>query len=363
LTPFLRDALTAAACAAACVVALILGAATRAEPDLRALYAGAPETWPRPRLAEGAVFAEFGPLPPVVHPAGNPGTPEKIELGERLFNDPRLSGSGQLACASCHAPELGFGDALKTSFGHDRVRGRRNAQPLFVVGWFDHLFWDGRAGSLEEQALAPLGHPEEMAATPEQIEERLNADPTYVAQFQAVFGPGPITIERVAMALAAFERSLKPRGSKFDRALRDGTQVLTDQELQGLHLFRTKAGCASCHSGPLLSDQRFHNLGLTFYGRELEDLGRFLVTGRNEDVGAFRTPSLRNIRRTGPYMHNGLLPHLEGVVNFYDGGGAQPKPRPDQVGDPRFPVTSPFLESLRMTREEKAAVVAFLDTL
>ena len=345
------------------IAALTISPVEARSPSLRDLYSGPPETWPRPVLAEGAVFTEFGVLPPVVHPPDNQASPAKVALGERLFNERRLSGSGQLACASCHSPELGFGDGLQTSFGHDRQRGTRNAQPLFVVGWMTSLFWDGRSSTLEEQAAAPLAHPMEMAARPEMIEARLNADPEYRQAFEAAFGPGRITIARVQHALATFERSLRPRRTKYDRALRQGAEVLSDEELLGLHLFRTKAGCASCHNGPLLSDQRFHNLGLTFYGRARQDLGRYDVTRRPADVGAFRTPSLRNIRRTGPYMHNGLLPDLDGVVNFYNGGAARPRPRPAQADDPLFPVTSPMLKPLGLTPSEREALLAFLETL
>ena len=343
--------------------ALMISPVEARSPSLRELYAGTPNTWPRPVLAEGADFTEFGLLPPMVHPSDNPTSPAKVALGERLFNERKLSGSGQLTCASCHSPELGFGDGLQTSFGHDRQRGTRNAQPLFVVGWMTPLFWDGRSSTLEEQAAAPLAHPMEMAGSPDQIEARLNADSDYRQAFEEVFGPGRITIARVQQALATFERSLKPRQTKYDRALREGTQVLTDEELLGLHLFRTKAGCASCHNGPLLSDRKFHNLGLTFYGRERQDLGRYEITRDPADVGAFRTPSLRNIRRTGPYMHNGLLPHLEGVVNFYNGGAAQPRPRPDQIDDPLFPQTSPMLKPLDLETSEREAIIAFLETL
>lgn len=333
-------------------------------PTLRDLYAGPPETWPEPMLASGAVFTEFGPLPPVVHPPDNPGSPQKVALGERLFNDPRLSGSGQFACASCHSPELGFGDGLRTSFGHDRRRGTRNAPSLMTAAWMAPLFWDGRAMSLEQQAAAPLAHPSEMASSPALIERRINADFDLASAFTATFGPGPVTIDQVMKALATYQRSLRPRGSKFDRALNDGVSALDDQQLLGLHLFRTRAGCASCHNGPLLSDQRFHNLGLTFYGRQREDLGRYGVTGYPDDVGAFRTPSLRNVGRTGPYMHNGLMPHLEGVVAFYNGGGAQPRPTTEAERlDPLFPRTSPLIQPRGLTDDEQAALVAFLKIL
>ncbi len=359
-----RTALAAAVVAGAFVVA---GAASsQGTPTLRELYAGPPATWPRPTLSDGAVFTEFGPLPPAPQPANNPSTPAKLTLGQRLFEEPRLSKSGQFACTSCHNRELAFGDGLRTSFGHDRQRGRRNAQPLFAVAWAPSLFWDGRSPSLEAQALEPIGHPVEMAADRATVETRLNADEAYRKAFSEAFGDDrPITLERVGQAIAVFERSLKPRRSRWDRVAAEGGGVrfLTDEELQGLHLFRTKAGCANCHSGPLFTDGRFHNLGLSFYGRRLQDLGRYEVTKNPADVGAFRTPTLRNVSATGPYMHNGLFPTLAGTVNFYNQGGAQLRPQPDQANDPLFPKTSPLVKPLGLTAEERRALVAFLETL
>lgn len=354
---------------AACVLGLCLAATIAGQaapgdpPTLRELYAEAPSTWPAPTLQPGATFSEFGPLPPAPQSPDNPSTPERIALGRALFDDPRLSGSGQVACASCHSSELGFGDGLRTSFGHNRTRGRRNAQPLFVSAWMTRLFWDGRAPSLEAQALIPIGHPDEMAANRQTVEARLNADARYRQAFAAAYGADPITLDHVGKALAVFERSLKPRRSKWDRALTEGTGVLTDQELRGLHLFRGKAGCANCHSGPLFSDQKFHNLGLSFYGRSLQDLGRYGVTGDAADVGAFRTASLRNLTATAPYMHNGLFPTLEGVVSFYNAGAAQPRRRADQANDPLFPTTSRFMKPLNLDAEERADLVAYLRTL
>jgi cytochrome c peroxidase len=333
------------------------------DAELRLAYAGAPDAWPRPTLGDGATFAEFAPLPPAPSPADNPATPAKVALGQRLFDDPRLSASGQIACASCHARELGFADGLRTSFGHDRQRGRRNSPSLATAAWMTTLFWDGRSGSLEEQSLHPLIDPLEMAGKLDVIEARVAAEPAYAADFRAAFGDETVTIARIAQALAAFQRSLAPRRSKWSRFIGGDRNALNDQELRGLHLFRTKGGCANCHSGPLLSDQKFHNIGLHFYGREREDLGRYEVTGDAKDVGAFRTPSLLNLGRSGPWMHNGLLPDLNGVVAFYNAGGARPRPRPDQVNDPLFPTTDVLLEPRGLTPQERADLVAFLEAL
>lgn len=341
---------------------VVIGEAPTPEA-LRAAYAGPPETWPAAWLRPGAVFAEFGPLTPPPEPADNPTTPEKARLGERLFDDPRLSASGQIACASCHARELGFGDGLRTSFGHDRQRGRRNSPSVAPAAWMPSLFWDGRADSLEAQSLHPLVDPAEMAWTLPEIERRIGALPEYAALFDAAFGDPAVSITRISMALAAFQRTLRPGQGRWRRFVGGDRSAFDDQQLLGLHLFRTKAGCANCHSGPVLSDGRFHNLGLTFYGRELEDLGRYEVTHRPEDVGAFRTPSLLAVSRTGPWMHHGGFPLLDGIVRFYNAGGAHPRPRPDQENDPLFPHTDPLLQPLGLTPHEIDALVAYLETL
>lgn len=352
----------AAHLAAGTAVSMVQTPETAAE--LRAAYAGPPETWPRPMLHEGAVFTEFGPLPPVQHPQDNPFSEAKVALGARLFDDPKLSKSGQIACASCHARELGFADGVRTSFGHDRQRGRRNAQGLFAVAWVKPLFWDGRSPDLEDQALHPLIDPKEMAAGDLiEVEQRVAGDPSYAAGFAAAFGDEQVTVRRISMALATFQRSLRPRGGRFERFMKGDSRALNDQQLKGLHLFRTRGGCANCHNGPLLTDMKFHNLGLHFYGRELQDLGRYEVTKAPEDVGRFRTPSLRGVGQTGPYMHNGLFPSLEAAVNFYTAGGARPRPREDQKEDPLFPMTDPLLHRLDLTAEDREALAAFLATL
>jgi len=330
--------------------------------ELRSAYSGAPDTWPRPWLKDGAEFVEFAKLPPAPSPDYNPTTHEKIALGRALFDDPMLSGSGQIACASCHERDLSFTDGLRTSFGHNRLRGVRNAQSLLTAAWWRELFWDGRSPTLEDQALHPFVDPVEMATSHARIVESIKSDGVYGDMFAAAFGDREISIQRISYALASFQRSLRPRASKFDRFV-DGRAQLTDQELRGLHLFRTKAGCANCHNGPLLSDQKYHNIGLSYYGRELQDLGRYEATRDPADIGKFRTASLRNIRRSAPYMHNGVMPELSGVVTFYNAGGARPRPREDQKDDPHFPQTDPLLAPLNLTAEEREALVAFLETL
>lgn len=219
--------------------------------------------------------------------------------------DPLLSASGHFSCQSCHNRQLGWSDGLRVSVGHGRTAGRRSAPSLYTAGYRDIFFWDGRAKSLEEQAAGPILHPAEMAnESLSEVVDRLRAEPRYVSAFSRIYGGTPIVFSQIADALAAFQRTLE-RPTRFDRFASGLPTRFTDEELWGLNLFRGKAGCANCHFGPLLTDEKLHNIGLTFFRRRLQDLGRHEVTGDPRDVGLFLTPSLRHIRESAPYMHNG----------------------------------------------------------
>lgn len=331
---------------------------------LRRVYALPIDEWPAPTIDAGATWQELAPLPDVPPtPADNPQTPQKIALGKRLFEDPRLSRSGQIACASCHDRQLGWGDGRSVSFGHDRQAGKRNAMNVSMAGFSSPLFWDGRAATLEAQALHPIQDSVEMAFTSSELETRLNEETDYPATFTHVFGDRKVTMARVAQALASYQRSLVPRFNRFDRFLEGRRDVLTDQQVWGLHLFRTQARCMNCHSGPALTDNRFHNLGLHFRGRPKEDLGRYRVTGDPADSGKFRTPTLRGVGKTGPYMHSGGFMELRGVVNMYNVGMPRPVRKPDQQDDPLFPQADPLLTPLDLHKTELEAITEFLRTL
>ncbi len=331
---------------------------------LRRVYALPIAQWPVPRVDPGAVWTELAPLPAQApHPPDNPPTPTKIALGRRLFEDPRLSRSGQIACANCHDRELGWGDGRSVPFGHDRQAGRRNAISVAMSGLAHSLFWDGRAGSLEAQALHPIADPREMAADPAAVLRRLRRDRSYRHDFAAAFGSPGVDERRLGQALAAFQRSLLPRANRFDRFLEGRRDLLDDRQLWGLHLFRTQARCMNCHSGAALDSPGFHNLGLHFYGRPLQDLGRYEVTGDPADAGKFKTPSLRGVSRTGPWMHNGRFARLRGVLNLYNAGMPRPKPSASQAADPWFPQPDPLLHRLDLHRSELDALAAYLDTL
>ncbi|WP_142850599.1 cytochrome-c peroxidase [Telmatospirillum sp. J64-1] len=342
----------------AALLCLGLGGGTAAAHDpqaLRKAYAGPVETWPAPWVPDGIAVKEMGPVPPPRHPHDNPGTPEKIELGRKLFEDPTLSLSGQFACADCHFREIGFTDRLRRSFGHDRQIGRRNAISILNAGFYDLHFWDGGAETLERQALMAMTNPVEMAADAAEIDARLKAGP-YRDALRAVFGtPEGGGLEDALKALAAFVRAQTTR-SRFDTFLNGRREVLTDQQLHGLHLFRTKGRCMTCHHGPLLTDGGFHNLGLHRFGEEDEDLGRYEVTGDPADRGAFRTPTLRGVAATGPWMHTGRFRDLRVVVAFYNAGGLK-------SSRPGAPPLSPLLQPLNLTPEEMDALRAFLEVL
>lgn len=349
------------------LIALAFASAAESPPDLRSVYAGPTEDWPAPWLEPGVTFAELAPL--ALHPRPAPGSREAAlaDLGQHLFMDPQLSASGSISCASCHDPVRGWGDGQRVSTGHDGAEGRRNAPGLHSAGYRRHLFWDGRAARLEDQALGPLLNPIEMANDDlAEMIAKLSSDPDYPPLFFAAYGTGSVTLERLTGALAAFQSGLEAP-TRLDHFLSGEQDALSDAEISGLHLFRTKAGCINCHGGPLLTDEGFHNLGLGLFGRRYHDMGRFEVTGDPADAGKFRTPSLRHVAETAPYMHNGLVPDLDKVLLFYKSGGGRSMPRDAaEAADPVFQGaarTSPLLRKLELTPEEWADLRAFLDAV
>lgn len=331
---------------------------------LRRMYAGPPSQWPRPCIRPGVAWTELAALPAQPPaPADNPTTPAKVALGRRLFEDPRLSRSGQIACASCHEPDEAFADGRRVSFGHDRAAGERNAPSVRYAAHAPLLFWDGRAGSLEDQAISPIEHPGEMAFSREGLAARLRGLDDYADAARATFGGDRLTVEDVTDALAAFQRSLAvPRG-RFQAWLRGHARALPDPALRGLHLFRTRAGCMNCHHGPTFSDGRFHNLGLSFCGTRRQDLGRYVVSGDPADVGAFRTPLLLGVAQTAPYMHRGHFRDLRGVLTMYNAGVAARAPRTAQPDGPACPPPTALAPPLGLSEQDIADIEAFLETL
>ena len=335
---------------------------------LRKVYSsGDKSLWPAPHLADSVKnngrFEDIGALKDVEFPDYNPYSEAKVELGKLLFFDPRLSSSKQIACASCHDSEIGWGDGRRVSYGHNREQGRRNSMTLLNVGHAESLFWDGRATSLEDQVEHPIFDEVEMNFHINFAVKRIADIPGYQQYFEEAFGDNTVSTERISYAIATYERTIKGRTSRFDQFVNGKSDRLTDQEVLGMHLFRTKARCINCHNTDYFSDNQFHNTGLTYYGRKFEDLGRYEVTGKAEDVGRFKTATLRETGRTGPFMHNGLFPHLDGVINLYNAGMPQPKRKEHQKNDSLFPTTSKLVEPLHLTEEEQEALEAFVLTL
>jgi cytochrome c peroxidase len=312
------------------------------------LFASSSVAWAqtddKPRREEPVV-----PLPATVAaPVDNPTTPEKVTLGKELFFDPRLSGDNTISCASCHFPDRAFGDGIAWNKGHGGATLTRNTQSCLNVGFYSNFFWDGRSASLEDQALGPIQSEVEMNQNLDELEKELNAVPGYVRRFQTVFGTKP-NRDGIAKALAAYQRTLVTGPSPFDRYLQGDKTALSADAVRGWELFRGEAKCIQCHNGPLLSDGKFYRLGVSE-----EDLGRAQITGKKEDRYRFRTPTLRNVAETGPYMHDGSQKSLETVVTFYYRGIPQattdglPMDAPDLRGQSfaDIPYLVAFLESL-----------------
>lgn len=330
--------------------------------ELRKLYAGDLSTWPQPQVDAGVDWKEMAQLPPVEHPADNPFSKHKAELGRLLFFDPRLSESGQIACASCHDPDLGWGDGRTTSFGHSRKLLTRNAPTIRNAAYMPMLFWDGRASSLEDQAQKVLLNPDEMRSSEELAKSLVESEESYRQLYQQSFATDEYSMADVAKAIACFERTIVGGQSRFDAFLKGKHDVFADAELIGLDLFRREARCLNCHHGPLLSDGKLHDIGLSNFGRRFEDLGRYRVTNDPKDVGKFRTPSLRNVTKTGPWMHNGLF-ELPVALTLYNAGMPNVRAKQNQTRDVPLPLKSPHIKPLGLNRQDLADLLAFLGTL
>lgn len=299
--------------------------------------------------AQSALKASFKRPTYVPHPPNNAPTPAKIALGKRIFEDPQLSSNGRVSCASCHDARLSFSDGEALGKGVSGKRLGRHSPTLWNVAFSPLLFWDGRAASLEDQAKFPVAHPDEMGASLEIGAERVGADASYRAMFAQAFpdASGAITAELMARALAAYERTLISPPTRFDRWIEGEDGALTAGEQRGFAVFTGRAKCSVCHSGFALTDHSFYDIGLPS-----QDEGRALIMGLASTRHAFKTPTLRELAWTAPYMHDGSLAGLEDVVRFYEAGGVD---RPSKAGDlPR---------GLQLTDDERQDLIAFLEAL
>jgi cytochrome c peroxidase len=339
-------------------------------------------------------FAAEAPLglPPVPIPADNALTDEKTVLGQILFNDMRFSSTGQVSCATCHKSEMVFTDGLPVSEGVNGLKGTRNAPTVVNAAYFRSQFWDGREPSLEAQAAGPPLNPVEMGLkTHEPILEVVRADAEYADLFQKAFGKtgDQITMEEVLKAIGSFERTLVAGDSAFDRYLYGGDErAMSAAAIRGFEVFRVQGRCVSCHvieeSQALLMDNKFHNIGVAAHrmpsdldalsaaveevkekGTDIavltnpntESLGRYAVTRELSDLGAFKTPTLRNVELTAPYLHDGSLETLEEVVQFYNNGGRA------KETDPAPELLDGGIRPLKLTEQQQADLVEFMKAL
>jgi cytochrome c peroxidase len=338
--------------------------------ELRAIYNQPDATkWPDPfldSLIDKSTFKDIGVLPKQIpYPKNNPYSKAKKELGKFLFFDGRLSKTGQIACASCHHPELAWTDNITRSIGHNRQTNKRNSMTIKNVAFAKSLFWDGRSESLESQASFPIIDSKEMNTIHSLAIDNIKKVKGYQNRFKQAFGDNEVTLDRIIKAIATYERSQVSRNSKFDRFIKGKKELFSDEEVAGLHLFRTKARCINCHNTSYFSDNKFHNDGQTLFGTKYEDFGRYYHTKKMEDIGKFKTSTLREISMTGPWMHHGHFPSLSDVVEFYNLGNPAPIQRKYKgtARDSLIPATSTMLKKLSLTKKEVNAVVAFLETL
>ncbi len=301
-----------------------------------------------PAFAEDSVYE---PLPEMKHPADNPWSKGKEELGKMLYFDPRLSGSNWISCATCHNPGLGWGDGLPRAIGHGQKELGRHSPTVINSGYFPVQMWDGRKKNLEEQAVGPIGAAVEMNQDYAELVKELKAIPGYVRLFENVFGKDSITMDNIGRAIATFERSVVSKNSPYDKYWQGDKTAMSKTAVNGMNLFFGKAKCSICHNGSAFTDGNFHNIGVKQHGPLKVDLGRFNESKEDFDKGAFKTPGLRHITRSAPYMHDGSEPTLEAVISFYNRGGDVEANR------------SPFITPLELTAQEEKDLVEFMKAL
>lgn len=281
----------------------------------------------------------------IEYPDGEPHSQAEIELGKKLFFDTRLSKNNNQSCASCHNPELGFSDGLDKGIGTSGTILGRNAPHIYNLAWGVTFFWDGRASSLEEQALGPIMSEAEMQMTPEITLSRLSKISEYNKAFSSIYADG-LTFDNVGRAIAAFERTVISTNSAFDQYIAGNQDAMSPAAVRGLGLFVGKGNCVACHDGPNFTDESFHNIGLGD-----ADVGRYQLVKDKTLMGAFKTPGLRNILFSAPYMHDGSLGTLQEVVEHYNQGA------------PNVPNVSKLIKPLNLTKQEVSDLVAFMAAL
>ncbi|MNK03365.1 Cytochrome c551 peroxidase precursor [compost metagenome] len=331
--------------------------------SLRKIYLQPSKYWPKPNVDKEVKFEELAILQSSPIDLSNDSIKRVVELGKLLFFDPRLSGSNQISCATCHNPELNWADGKAVSTGHEQLPNIRNAPSLENVWVYNSFFWDGRAKSLVEQAEGPISAHNEMNQDLKSLAKKLNKIRGYKPYFTAAFGSSKITNQRIFESLATFQQTIVSGESSFDNFLKGDINALTDQQLTGLHLFRTKARCMNCHHGAYFTDKDFHNIGLTEYGTKNEDLGLYNVTKKHDDVGKFKTPGLRNVMQTGPWFHQGSVKSMDSLMVLYNMGMPEHVVLASQKDDPLVPKNDKLVRGIMLNVRERKAIIAFLEAL
>jgi len=295
-----------------------------------------------------AVRANYRRPAAIPFPDDDPYTKAKADLGKMLFFDPQLSGSRKHSCSSCHQPAKSWSDGLPHAIGEDPAGLKIRTPTLIDVAFVDVLGWDGKFPDLESVAFGPLTSPQNMNITERELMRRLRAAPRYTAAFAKAFGDKHITRRRIELALATYERTIVAGEAPFDRWIMGDENAISPEAKRGFALFNGKAQCSSCHSGPSFTDGSFQDIG----SATGDDIGRGRLFPSSEKLQyAFKTPTLRDVAERGPYMHDGSVATLEGVIELYNKGGID---RPSR---------SPSIKPLSLTAEEKAELIAFLKTL
>ena len=293
----------------------------------------------------------YEPLPAGVYPQDNPWSQEKEDLGKLLYFDPRLSGDNTISCATCHHPDKGWSDGHPRAIGFGGKELGRHSPTVINSGHFEVQMWDGRAPTLEAQAKGPILAVVEMNQKPDELIEELGAIPEYREMFSKVFGDSGITFDNIAKAIATFERSVVSTNSAYDKYMQGDKEAMSPAAANGMKLFFGKAKCGICHNGPALTDSGFHNIGVKQHGPLKVDLGRYNISKDEFDKGAFKTPGLRSVSQSAPYMHEGSEATLKGVIDFYNRGG--------DVAENRSPLITP----LELNDQEVSELVEFLKAL
>ena len=312
---------------------------------LRKLYSQSPDKWPVPTIDAGIEWKELGLLPESPVEKQKDSLKHVIELGKALFFDTRLSGSGKISCATCHQPELNWTDGKVKSIGHEGAVTKRNSPTIQNTWFYNSLFWDGRSRDLQDQAFGPINSETEMHSEMPEVMRKLRKVNGYKEMFKKAFGDDEIDPFIMTEAIATFEKTISSGKTKFDEFIAGNKKALSNSEIRGLHLFRTKARCMNCHNGPLFSDNQFHNSGFS-----TGDEGYYKVTHKDEDMGKFKTPSLRDVTRTGPWMHDGQFSSLQQIISRYSIA--------------KFPPgTDPLLRNTGLTTKEQKDLLAFLKAI